>query len=195
MPNLEPIENDEKLIVLAEHYKTSVDTIKQDIKSRDKYFFVFIIFILILFVKVADYNLFEFIIIKVLDIKDTSIPSHNFSSLALWFLSLLCFIKYTQFHSSIERGYKYVKELEGELNANYHGHIFKKESDFYKKKQSHISKTNKIIIKYITPLFFTLVILNNLLIIFNSDTSIENTFESIICLILLHHIIFFAKES
>lgn len=195
MPDQDIIPCEEKLIVLAEHYKASVDTVKQDIKSRDKYFYIFIAFILLLFIKVSDHNLFELLIIKLLDVEEKIIPNHSFSSLALWFLSLLCFIKYSQFHTSIERGYKYLKELELELNSNYHGYIFKKESDFYKEKQGHINKTNKVIIKYIIPLFFTLVILNNLFLIFDSKISVENTFESIICFILLHHVVYFSKES
>lgn len=187
--------SDEKLTVLAEHYNNSVDIMKQDIKYRDKYFFIFIALVSILFVKISDYNLFELIIIKLLDLKETTIPSHNFSSLALWFLSLLCFIKYTQFHSTIERDYKYLTELECCLNSNYSGNIFRKEGFFYKSGKTHIKNTNKIILKYIAPILFSLVIVNNLYIIFIGEINPEKIFESIIVLILLHHITFFTKES
>ncbi|ELC3158004.1 hypothetical protein [Vibrio harveyi] len=187
--------NDEKLAMLSEHYKNSVDTLKKDIKSRDKYFFVFIAIISILFVKFSDYNFFELIVIKVLSLKGDGITSHRFLSLVMWFLSLLCFIKYTQHHSSIERDYQYINELELFLNFYYCGNIFKKEGAFYKSSSSYIKKTNKILLKYVFPVCFLIVISNNFYVLFSDGANVANILESIICLILFHHVIFFSIES
>lgn len=187
--------SDEKLSVLSNHYDKSIETLKSNIKSRDRYFLFVMIFISIALMQISYSDLLELMLIHFFDLKDTKILNHNVISVIVWASTFFCFVKYSQEHSAIERSYIYISELEKDINNNFNGTVFKKESSFYKENKTYIVKCNKYIFKYIFPMLFIIVIFYNCYTFFFVEKTFIKCIELFICVILTHHIIFFSRES
>lgn len=191
-----PSDIDGKLTVLSEHYNKCIDTLKLDIKYRDKYFLITLAILTLLLLKNSDKNLFEIIINKIINFNgNADIYKHNYTDLFLWGVSFFSYIKYTQYHSNIEVGYKYLKQLEYELNVYFGGVIFTKESSFYKDTKSYIKKTNNIMMKFVFPIIMLLIVVINIYDIIKGSVKINDILELSICFLFVHHVLFFMRES
>lgn len=187
---------DGKLTVLSEHYNKCIDTLKFDIKYRDKYFIITLAILTLLLLKNSDKNLFEIIINKIINFNgNADIYKYNYTDLFLWGVSFFSYIKYTQYHSNIEINYKYLKELECQLNIYFGGVIFTKESSFYKDTKSYIKKTNKFIMKFVFPVIILFIIVINIYDIIKYSVKVNDILELSICFLFVHHILFFMRES
>ncbi len=181
------------LILLCDHYKNIVNSVKKEIERRDKFFLFMLIAILGLMIQIADQDLFTIIFKKLTGINEVSIINGNIMSTLLWGGTLFLFIRYSQTCSTIEREYLYLKEIETKINNEYDGDIvFKLESSFYKSTKSHIRSTNKIIFKIIFPIMFLIgIFIKSYNEFYLGKFSLYTYLNLCIAIIVIHNIIFF----
>lgn len=187
--------SDEMIATLNQHYEKCIDNLKSDISNRDKYFITMLSLVALIVIKFSDNNVFEIIIIKILDVKNSDISSNNIVNLFLWIVGYFTFIRYSQFHSNIEISYKYINKLETKMNNIYGGELFTKESSFYAINKKNVNEFNKIILKVFFPLVISISIITSLVLIFSNGLTVLSILEVIVCSLFLTHLIIFAKDS
>lgn len=127
--------NDNKLSILAEHYKNTFDFQKENLLRRDKLFFLILcLLVLKLFIIYTPND--AFILISQFIQEKLSLKSEInllFVQSVIWFSLLALVIKYFQSVIFIERQYNYIHKIEALLSQEYENKTFTREGISYLK--------------------------------------------------------------
>lgn len=187
--------SNEKLSILANHYQSSVQNIKEDIKARDWYFgLVLLIFIGIL-TRVVDLSTFVLILDKATNLPISNLEENTYIRCAMWSACFYFFMKYSQKHIMIERGYRYIKKLELELSTHFNNGAYTLESSHYKNDHSITRKINSIFFKKLIPIVLATILTSQSIFIFESPVNLLSTIESLLIVSLAVYIIIFSFEA
>ncbi len=187
--------SNEKLSILANHYQSSVQNIKDDIKARDWYFgLVLLIFIGIL-TRVVDLSTFVLILDKATSLPISNLEKNTYIRCAMWSACFYFFMKYSQKHIMIERGYRYIKKLELQLSSHFNNSAYTLESSYYKNDHSITREVNSFFFKKLIPLLLLTILTSQLTLIFESQVNLLSTIESLLIVSLAIYIIIFTFEA
>ncbi|WP_218972943.1 hypothetical protein, partial [Aeromonas veronii] len=149
---------DEKLSVLANHYQTSVQNLKDDIKTRDWYFSLVLFIFVCILTRIVDLSTFTIIFDKATTLHTSKLEKNVYLRCAIWSSCFYFFMRYAQKHITIERSYNYIKILEKELSSHFDNKVFTLESLFYKHDRFLTKKINTITFKKIIPFLMLLIL-------------------------------------
>lgn len=142
-----------KLTVLSDHYKDTNQRQDQNIKVRDRYFFLTLFGLAImafqLFSPEQSSNLLTQVIKAKLETE--AVPSLTYISSIVWFGLLAVIIKYFQAVINIEKQYTYIHSLEDQLAKNFSGKAFTREGKAYLTNYAVFSDALHSFYRYIFP--------------------------------------------
>lgn len=186
---------DERLSVLANHYQTSVQNLKDDIKTRDWYFSLVLLIFVCILTRIVDLSTFTTILDKATNLPTLRLEQNTYLRCAIWSSCFYFFMRYAQKHIAIERSYNYIKILEKELSSHFGNKAFTLESSFYKRDLFITKNLNTIIFKKLIPFLMLLILALQLYYIFESRINILSTIESILVFSFALYIAFFSFEA
>lgn len=149
----------DKTELLYDHYKETYSIIKENIRDRNKFFLLFFIIMSIQFLFAVTPDSISSIIISIIytsyDI-DISSQITVIQSL-LWLILLYFTMRYYQCSVYIERQYKYIHSLEGNISALIDNKFDRESADylsFYPKMNDMID----VMYKWVFPIIYCVVI-------------------------------------
>lgn len=148
------IQDSEKLPILTEHYKESFSQQKQNIRMRDRLFYLIIlvlgIMMLLVFSSSMTNNLINEILSQKLGLK--SLVNIEYINTIFWLILLGLVLRYFQYCQSIEVLYNYLWRLESRICGLLDEDIFTREGRFYKDNKTIFRKWASKIYKVFFPL-------------------------------------------
>lgn len=158
--NKEHASADTKLLVLADHHKDTQRIIEQLNRSRDINFFYILALLGVMafqfFSPQTSGNFLGQIIKQRLGVETTL--STNYISSLIWLGLFVVALRYEQAVIYLEKQYKYIHHVEGEISAEYGGRVFIREGQAYLKDYPPFSKWIHTVYRIIFPVLFIVAI-------------------------------------
>ena len=149
--------SDNKLQILAEHYKNTFDVLQNSLRQRNRLFlYVLCILILMLFQLYTPQDASTLISQFISGKLNTSTQMNMlFVQSIVWFCLLATTVKYFQSVVSVERQYNYIHQLEEQLSEEYEKEAFTREGLSY----SENYPTFLTWTSYLYTIFFPIILL------------------------------------
>jgi hypothetical protein len=152
--------DDTKLIVLNDHYNSTVTDFKKLNKTRDTNFLFMLILLGVMAFQYVSPSQSQSVLTQFAQKKlevDATISVGVIGSL-VWFSLLYVSVRYFQNVINIEKQYNYTHQLENELAKHYDGKAFTREGKTYLNNYAIFSDWVHIVYWYIFPVLFTTVL-------------------------------------
>lgn len=151
---------DNKLQILAEHYRDSFALLQDKLKQRDKLFisvlFVLIILLFQLYFPQEALKIISQFISDSLKIK-TQIDLRFIESI-IWFILLAISLKYFQNVVYIERQYKYMHQLEDQICGEFNNQAFTREGLSYLRNYPILLSWASFLYTIFFPILFIIIV-------------------------------------
>lgn len=155
----------EKLLLLHEHYKETFNNIQDYLKLRDRLFaYVLLIVTLMLFQMYSpsgSTGAISELLTKKLELK--TLIDISFLSSIIWFALLSLVVRYYQTVVYIERQYNYIHTIEDQLSPEYDRKAFTREGDSYLKNYPLFSSWTWILYTIVFPTLLSVLLSSRLL--------------------------------
>lgn len=150
----------EKLLLLHEHYKETFNNIQDYLKLRDRLFaYVLLIVTLMLFQMYSpsgSTGAISELLTKKLELK--TLIDISFLSSIIWFALLSLVVRYYQTVVYIERQYNYIHTIEDQLSPEYDRKAFTREGDSYLKNYPLFSSWTWILYTIVFPTLLSVIV-------------------------------------
>lgn len=150
----------EKLLLLHEHYKETFNNIQGYLKLRDRLFaYVLLIVTLMLFQMYSpsgSTGAISELLTKKLELK--TLIDISFLSSIIWFALLSLVVRYYQTVVYIERQYNYIHTIEDQLSPEYDRKAFTREGDSYLKNYPLFSSWTWILYTIVFPTLLSVIV-------------------------------------
>jgi hypothetical protein len=158
--------DEKKLEIYYDHYKDTFQHQVRYIENRNKYFFISLVLIALLFFLITDPNTVNGAVGNYVkkEIGDNIIFDFAYINTFLLFGLLWVLILYYQITLTIEKQYKYLWILEEELSKSIQPFTISRESKFYLKVKPTYAKWISKIYKLLFPLSIAFAVLSKFII-------------------------------